>query len=402
VGLAEDRTGAEGEVGACSDSVSGPHLSRAVHHGSLREDCPAFRRHQWSPSKESPPALTFTSHGGYAALGGRSHRGEAYVLFAIIGLGPAEVLVLGVLVGTIYAAFSSLTTKLVIQKVAAHESPAGESPPVIELVGRQQGFLSFLLMLVGISPITDFRVTAEEVCCNSTSLFGRRNQAVPLRSISSVAAGVQKPVGYLFVAFCFVVVGFFGGLGVLWNEGLNKFLASTLVCGAFAAVFGWLYAINKTFFVSIHAQGGPPILLAFKPNVIEGVPLNLDRALQVVKIIRDRVVASVPSASLAQPVLAGHVTSFAGVGQNGHQVMTAVSEAPEASPQVVSDFEFTSFSDVFSAQSPETLLQEARGLIKQGKRQEAVGILRDIVMRFPTSCQAGVAKSTLAKARITV
>jgi hypothetical protein len=309
-------------------------------------------------------------------------------------MGPIEILVGAVLVGTVYAAFSSLTTKLVIQKVAAHESATGESSPVIELVGRQQGILSFLLTLVGVSPVTDFRVTSEEVCCNSTSLFGRRNQAVPLRAISSVAAGVRKPVGYLFVALCFAAVGVFGGLGVLWNDGLTNFLAAILVCGALAAVFAWLYAINKTFFVSIHAQGGPPILLAFKPNVIEGVPLNLDRALQVVKIIRDRVVAST---SPVPPGSGGHAPALNASAPNGHQVPHS---DYDASAPVASEYEFSTDSVSPSARIPEELLQETRSLIKQGKRQEAVDVLREIIVRFPDSDEAGVARSTLAKAGI--
>lgn len=321
------------------------------------------------------------------------------MLFALLGLGPVEILVAAVLICTVYAAFSSLTTKLVIQKVAAHESATGESSPVIELVGRQQGVLSFLLTLVGISPITDFKVTPEEVCCNSTSLFGRRNQAVPLRAISSVAAGVRKPVGYLFVAFCFLVVGVFGGIGVLWRDGLSNFIASLLVCGALAAVFIWLYAINKTFFVSIHAQGGPPILLAFKPNVIEGVPLDLDRALRVVKIIRDRVVAST---SPMHQVSAGQAHQISVATSNGHQVSHSPPEDAEATPRGAMDYDFTSYSDSPSPQNPEALLQEARSLIKQGKRQEAVDVLRDLVVRFPGSSEAGVAKSTLAKAGIGV
>jgi hypothetical protein len=249
---------------------------------------------------------------------------------------------------------------------------------------------------VGISPITDFRVTPDELCCNSTSLFGRQNQSVPLRAISSIAAGVRKPVGYLFVAFIFLVLGVFGGLGVLWRDGLYKFLLSFMVCGAFAGVFIWLYVINKRFFVSVYTQGGPPLLLSLKPNVIEGVPLDLERALQVVKIIRDRVVASGVTAPIAisNPI---PVPS-----RNGHQAVQPDPDPAETFSSPRSTYEYSDDSENTFTERPETLLQQARDLIKQGKREEAISVLRGIVLGFPNSSEAGLAKVTLEKAGISV
>ncbi|MFM7138382.1 MAG: tetratricopeptide repeat protein [Planctomycetota bacterium] len=314
------------------------------------------------------------------------------------GLGPIELALAGgfLLFGAV-AALGSRTTKLVLQKLVAHEAATGEPQPVIELVGRQQGVISFLLTLVGISPITDFKVTPDELCCNSTSLFGRQNQSVPLRAISSVAAGVRKPVGYLFVAFVFLVVGVFGGLGVLWNEGLYRFALTLLVFGALAALFIWLYAINKRFFVSIYTQGGPPVLLSLKPNVIEGVPLDLERALQVVKIIRDRVLASTGAAPASAP------RPIPAPSTNGSPMVQSAPVAFAPAPAAPSTYEYDDYSvgDPVTEQ-PESLLQQARDLIKQGKRQDAVSVLREVVLRFPNSSEAGVAKATLEKAGISV
>jgi hypothetical protein len=312
-------------------------------------------------------------------------------------LGTLELVIVGVflLVG-VAAALSGRTTKLVLQKLVAHEAASGESQPVIELVGRQQGLISFLLTLVGISPITDFKITPDELCCNSTSLFGRQNQSVPLRAISSVSAGVRKPVGYLFLAFVFLLVGVFGGLGVLWNEGIFRFVLTLLVFGAFAGLFTWLYVINKRFFVSIYTHGGPPVLLSLKPNVIEGVPLDLERALQVVKIIRERILTS----SGPAPVAAlGSAPARAANDRSAGQAPPAFEPGPAAPPS----FDY----DDFSGTDPEPaladlLLQQARDLIKQGQRQAAVAVLQEIVLRFPGSAEAGVAKATLQKAGISV
>ncbi len=312
------------------------------------------------------------------------------------GLGTVELAIVGgMLFFGAVAALGSRTTKLVLKKLVAHDAATAEARSVIELTGRQQGIISFLLTLVGVSPITDFTLTPDELCCNSTSLFGRQNQSVPLRAISSVAAGVRKPISYLFVAFAFLIVGVFGGLGVLWNEGLYRFLLTLLVCGSLAALFLWLYAINKRFFVSIYTQGGPPILLSLKPNVIEGVPLDLERALGVVKIIRDRVLAS------TNPPAAAIVSRLPAPSINGSPLVQSSPASFAPSPSVPSTYEYEDYSvgDPVSEQ-PETLLQQARDLIKQGKRQEAVSALRDVVVRFPHSSEAGIARATLEKAGI--
>lgn len=313
------------------------------------------------------------------------------------GLGPVEVsIVIGLFLGGVLAALSSRTTKLVLQKLVAHEPASGEATPFVELVGRQQGIISFLLTLVGVSPITAFTVTPDEMCCNSTSLFGRQNQAVPLRAISSVTAGVRKPVGYLFLAFVCLVVGVFGGLGVLWNEGFFRFVLTLAVFGALVALFTWLYAINKRFFFSIHTQGGPPILFSLKPNVIEGVPLDLDRALRVVKLIRERVLAS------TVPAPAVHSQAAPGLLPNGQPDARPAEDAGDPPPAQFWTDESDDPADDSFGDDAETLLQQARDLIKQGKRQEAISSLREIVQRFPMSAEAGVARSTLEKAGIVV
>ncbi len=57
-----------------------------------------------------------------------------------------------VLVTTLVGILGGRATKLVLKKLVARESPTDEITPVIELVGRQQGIIPFLLTLFGLSP----------------------------------------------------------------------------------------------------------------------------------------------------------------------------------------------------------------------------------------------------------
>jgi TolA-binding protein len=67
-----------------------------------------------------------------------------------------------------------------------------------------------------------------------------------------------------------------------------------------------------------------------------------------------------------------------------------------------STYEYSDYSENAADERPETLLQQARDLIKQGKREEAISVLRGIVLGFPNSSEAGLAKVTLEKAGISV
>ena len=316
----------------------------------------------------------------------------------MFGLGLVEIFTTLSLLFFGYALVSSFNVKLVVQKLEAHELATSEAPCLLELSGRQQGFFSFRLTLVGLSPVTSFRLTPVEVCCNSTSLFGRRNQAIPLRAISSVDAGVRKPISYLFVACSFLFIGLFGSPGVLWRQGFFPFLGTLLVCGIFAALFAWLYTINKTFFISIFKNGGPPLTLAFKPNVIEGVPLDLEKSLELAKIIRTKVVECVAVAQIPPSPVSDPQTPLPVVRQQpGH----SFAEEPQPLPFAPTANAYVS-DTASSTDLAETLLERAREFIKQGMRQEAVDTLREIVRQFPMSQEANIARANLEKAGLTV
>jgi len=83
---------------------------------------------------------------------------------------------------------------------------------------------------------------------------------------------------------------------------------------------------------------------------------------------------------------------------NNHQSETPFRMQTDPSPEP-SAFAFTSVSSPLSTK-PGELLQHARDLIKQGQREEAISVLRNIFLRFPQSTEAGVAKSTLEKAGV--
>jgi membrane protein involved in colicin uptake len=48
-----------------------------------------------------------------------------------------------------------------------------------------------------------------------------------------------------------------------------------------------VYILRRDLFIEVHPDGGPPISLRFKPSVIEGVPIDVNKALAAIGVIRD-------------------------------------------------------------------------------------------------------------------
>jgi hypothetical protein len=150
----------------------------------------------------------------------------------------------------------------------------------IEVRGRREGLIPFLLTLAGLSPTTSLSVNEREAVCTSSGLFGISSQSLPLDRVPQVTYGSRKPVEYLFVAASVGVVGLVTLFFALWRMEVMAALGVAVVATMFAGAPIILYYINKRFFLGLHTQGGFPVVLSFKPNVIEGVELNLDRAIK--------------------------------------------------------------------------------------------------------------------------
>jgi len=169
---------------------------------------------------------------------------------------------------------------LVLQKFSVYQQPQPAGAPIVEIVGRSQGAIAFILTTMGFSASTRFTVTNCEVRCESSSLFGQRFQFIPLRSVGTLGAGLHKPVGTLMAAAFLIVFGLYCWLfhGSAAAFAIALFIAAILIA---------LYFFAKKFFLEVHPNGGPGISLLFKPSAIEGVPIDIHQALAVVAVIRD-------------------------------------------------------------------------------------------------------------------
>ena len=265
---------------------------------------------------------------------------------------------------------------LVIQKFAISAQPLPMPAPTVEIVGRSRGVVAFFLSLIGFSPITRFILAGNELRCQSASLFGQSSQTIPINHIATLSAGVRKPVGNLVVAAVFLLGGI--TLSVFTEDVIASAVGLVL---ATALVIG--YVLDKSFFIMVHPEGGPEIALVFKPNVIEGVPIDVERALSVVAVIRDRVISQEAPPATVQPE---------SVTEPEPEPVPASQDPYQ--PEVEEPLTKASEADEVNATA---LFEEARRRSADGRQDEAVALLRGIVDQFPLTWSADQAKKTLAK-----
>ena len=269
---------------------------------------------------------------------------------------------------------------LVIQKYSIAVEPEPTSTPIVEIVGRTQGIVAFVLTLLGFSPIVRFTIVGAEIRYLSTSLFGQRSQFIPLRCVSTMAAGIHKPISALIWAAFSLIAGTSMSLTLRWWTTFwwVPFVIA-LVCSAVLLI---VYVVSRKFFIEVHATGGPPISLLFKPNVLEGVAIDVDQALAVVDVIRDRIL------------------------NEGARIDRQPTVAPTVAPPLVyveDPYEASAWATPAGSSNQDDenrardLFARARQHAQNGEKQRAVSVLQEIVQKYPNTPTAEEARRQLQK-----
>lgn len=276
---------------------------------------------------------------------------------------------------------NSRSSTLVLQDFKVDRSPLRRSKKEVEIVGRLQGIVAFCLSLLGFSPITRFFIAGNELRCESTSLFGQRLQFIPLRSVSNVSAGVHKPVAALVFAGLMLLVGPY----LLFT---TKSWIAMWICFLGSVILILSYVLTKKFYLEIHSQGGPSIGLLFKPNVIEGVQIDAERALSIVSVIRDLVMQT--SLISLQPTI-----------ENLNVTNVAPSSNWVPDPEIGIPSEQQQTEPIPSDESDaKRLFVQAKELSQEGKTDLAVAVLRELISKYPNSGVAIQAKRSLQRSGI--
>ena len=146
-----------------------------------------------------------------------------------------------------------------------------DGPEYIHIVARKSGLISWFLTLIGIDSTTVFKVYADRIEFEEGSLSGRLNTTMPLRSISIATCGFTKPFALIVLGFIFFFTAF-ATFGI------------TLILSILCFVF---YFLNKSLLITVVSNSSWPASICFKRSVIEGVSIQYEQAVEVIRIINE-------------------------------------------------------------------------------------------------------------------
>ena len=179
---------------------------------------------------------------------------------------------------------------LALRKFNVTGAASKQEAPVIEIEGRKPGLIAFVLTMMGIDTTTSLLVTPRDIRFRKGSLYGEITSMMPMTAVASAHAGFAKPIGYLIAAGAIVVGSISAGAGAASQHGTSGggliFLAGLVL----AAIFVVAYFLSKKMAVFVESSGGTTFGLVFKPSVIEGVTVDIEKVKTVVDMIRELVI----------------------------------------------------------------------------------------------------------------
>jgi hypothetical protein len=155
--------------------------------------------------------------------------------------------------------------------------------------GRPEGFLSWLLTVIGLGTDIRFEVTRTAIRRDMESNSWRLIDSVPLPNVSSTQFGSTKSLLSLVLAFAFLVCGIGGFVTshfARFGESERQVVIfGAIGCAALGVLFLLAYLLSKRLVVQVETAGGRLIGVRFKPSILGRLNIDLDKAEEAGNII---------------------------------------------------------------------------------------------------------------------
>jgi hypothetical protein len=299
----------------------------------------------------------------------------------------AGLFLLAIVVPTIRA--GTRRASLVLRSFEVHCTPQPPGQPLVEIVGRPAGIIAFVLTVLQLQPQTKLSVTDSGIDYETASLLGELKKFIPLSRVASMTAGLHKPVGYLIIAGVLFLLGAFFSIQ---SASSIPLIAALLV----SAILLVGYFVSKSILFEIKSNAGIEISLCFRPGVVEGAPVDADKALAAAAIIRDLILER-PIGERRESVPVGVDSQF---GNRFAQAVPAAQAARHSPPPFADNGAPVIDGDgAHAEQSARDALREAVRLYKAGNRDAAATAMNRVIEEFPNTTAAATAQANLAKVR---
>jgi hypothetical protein len=155
----------------------------------------------------------------------------------------------------------------------------------VEIIGRPEGLLGWLLTTIGLDAQVSYRITSTEVMIESAGLQGKSREIAPISNIASASVGYMKSFWTLIFGLLAIVYGLYSGL----LKDSSVMLGLGLLVGGILLVRYWL---SNRLHIAVITNGGSVLGLRFKRSVIEGVAVDFEKCAAVVEVLQTLMLSS--------------------------------------------------------------------------------------------------------------
>jgi len=261
----------------------------------------------------------------------------------------------------------------------------------VDLLGRRKGLVPFLLGLVGLKSTARLLVTHEEVNCETTTFTGTSVELIPISSVADIHVAEYRPLPKLVLGGFLTMSGLSGFLarGTNQFETILSLLLIVIGLGLIATYF-----LKRRLLIAIFSDSGLPIAVVLESGRIKNRLFGLSDLVNIQRTIR--MLAEARASGISMPASPeNHTPGFAAddVGEDDD----AIEEEPDAGwrPPVVEAA--PRIPPLEAEQTARRLLDDARRRAKDGDRDGAVKVLRELVEAYPDTTPAEQARKNLAK-----
>jgi len=191
---------------------------------------------------------------------------------------------------------------LVIQ--SSHVSKEENYGAYVVLQGRPMGIFAFVLNCLRLGKVVRFEVSKTCVSKRTMSLTSRLTQTIPCQNVASTEYGYSRSLFLLFLMAFFLLlavgsllvpkladrVGPFADpaeverqMDLPWKTEWYKIIP--IVCSGATLFFFLSFWLSKRLVIEVESSGGKRIGIHFRPGIIEGVPLTIKTAEDIVHTI---------------------------------------------------------------------------------------------------------------------
>jgi hypothetical protein len=272
------------------------------------------------------------------------------------------------------------------QRFSLVPKPAPLASPLVDLVGRRKGALPFLLGLFGLKSTARLIVTHEEVNCETTTFTGKSVELIPLSSVADVHVAEFRPLPKL--AFGVFLIPF-GLSGYFYSDDAVQQMLGLLMC-TIGVVLIAVYFLKRRLMLAVFSQSGIPIAIVLESGKIKSRLFGLADLVNIQRTIRMLVAGERPASAPDLPDV--QLSEL-----NGDEEDDDAVEEPDAHWQAPVIEEPPRASAVEAEQTARRLFDEARRRAKDGDRDGAVRLLRELVDAYPETTPAEQARKNLSK-----